>query len=134
MNQYSNFYVSPENPASYMIDWLKKTGGYTSNGLTLKEKEELERLRKDIICYRKKNPIKETNNDNNSENSESSNEDEFYDPSQEPKKKGKISRKEISSESYGKFNKKENFKPRLYSKNRKSNNKNKRKNTSIISF
>ena len=44
----------PENPASYMIDWLKKTGGYTSNGLTLKEKEELERLRKDIICYRKK--------------------------------------------------------------------------------
>ena len=80
---------------------VKKTGGYTSNGLTLKEKEELERLRKDIISYRKNNPIKETNNDNNSENSESSNEDEFYDPSQELKKKGKISGKEISSESYG---------------------------------
>ena len=32
------------------------------------------------------------------------------------KKKGKISRKEISSESYWKFNKKENFKPRFIQK------------------
>ena len=77
----------PENPASYMIDWLKKTGGYTSNGLTLKEKEELEKLRKDIISYRKKNPPPEENLENNSQSSESDNEDEFYDPQKEPKKK-----------------------------------------------
>ena len=95
---------------------VKKTGGYTSNGLTLKEKEELERLRKDIISYRKKNPIKETSNDNNSENSESSNEDEFYDPSQEPKKKGKISRKGISSESYGNLIKRKNSNHVLFKK------------------
>ena len=106
----------PENPASYMIEWLKKTGGYTSNGLTLKEKEELEKLRKDIISYRKKNPPPEQNLENNSQSSESSNEDEFYDPQKEPKKKGKIGRKGISSESYGKFNKKENFKPRFIKK------------------
>ena len=106
----------PENPASYMIDWLKKTGGYTSNGLTLKEKEELEKLRKDIISYRKKNPPPEENLENNSQSSESDNEDEFYDPQKEPKKKDKTGRKGISSESYGKFNKKENFKPRFIKK------------------
>ena len=106
----------PENPASYMIEWLKKTGGYTSNGLTLKEKEELEKLRKDIISYRKKNPPPEENLENNSQSSESDNEDEFYDPQKEPKKKDKTGRKGISSESYGKFNKKENFKPRFIKK------------------
>lgn len=37
-----------------MIDWLQKTGGYTSNGLTLDEKKELEKLRIDIGDYRKR--------------------------------------------------------------------------------
>jgi hypothetical protein len=44
----------PENPANYMIDWLQKTGGYTSNGLTLEEKRELEALRKQVIEYRER--------------------------------------------------------------------------------
>ena len=35
-----------------MIEWLQKTGGYTSNGLTYEEKRELEQLRIDIGVYR----------------------------------------------------------------------------------
>ena len=31
----------PKNPALYMIGYLQKIGGYTSNGITLDEKKEL---------------------------------------------------------------------------------------------
>ena len=44
----------PEEPAVYMIDWLQKTAGYNLNGLKPEEKEELARLRKEIIPYRQK--------------------------------------------------------------------------------
>ena len=95
---------------------VKKNRRIHFNWINIKRERGIRASSKRHISCRKKNPIKETSNDNNSENSESSNEDEFYDPSQEPKKKGKISRKGISSESYGKFNKKENFKPRFIQK------------------
>ena len=38
----------PDDPASFMIDWLQKTGGYTSSGLNAEEKEELANLRKEV--------------------------------------------------------------------------------------
>ena len=38
----------PDDPASFMIDWLQKTGGYSSSGLSSEEKEELINLRKEV--------------------------------------------------------------------------------------
>ena len=45
----------PENVPLYMLTWLQKYGGFTSTGLTLEEKKELEQLRKDIKQFRDKN-------------------------------------------------------------------------------
>jgi cAMP-dependent protein kinase regulator len=42
----------PENVEEYVLDWLKKTGGYSTKNLTFDEKKELEQLRKDIITER----------------------------------------------------------------------------------
>ena len=105
----------PEDPVEFMINWIQKTGGYNSNGLTIKEKEELENLRKEIIQYRNKKEL----NIKKEENSSSEEEDDMYDPKTEQPKKAKntrAGRKGISAESYGKFNKKENFKPRFIQK------------------
>jgi hypothetical protein len=41
-----------------MVDWLQKTAGYTSNGLTYDEKKELEQLRQEIGVYREKEETK----------------------------------------------------------------------------
>jgi len=42
----------PKDIAKYMIYWLQKYGGYTSTGLTLEEKKELEDLRFQVKKYR----------------------------------------------------------------------------------
>ena len=42
----------PDNVPLYLLTWLQKYGGYTSTGLTLTEKSELEQLRKSIKRYR----------------------------------------------------------------------------------
>ena len=107
----------PDDPVEFMINWIQKTGGYNSNGLTLKERDELENLRKEIIQYRNKheqNNNEEDNNDNSSEEEE----DETFDPKLEIKKvkNNRAGRRGISAESYGKFNKKEDFKPRFIQK------------------
>ena len=44
-----------------MIEWLQKTGGYTSNGLTYDEKRELEQLRIDIGVYRDREETEKKN-------------------------------------------------------------------------
>ena len=41
-----------------MVEWLQKTAGYTSNGLTYDEKKELEQLRQEIGAYRDKEETK----------------------------------------------------------------------------
>jgi hypothetical protein len=46
-------YEKPDDPVQFMINWIQKTGGYNSNGLTSQEKEELENLRKEIAQYKK---------------------------------------------------------------------------------
>ncbi len=53
-----------------MINWLQKQGGYTSNGLTIEEKSELERLRVDIKKYREMD-ADNANEDTKSEHSAS---------------------------------------------------------------
>jgi cAMP-dependent protein kinase regulator len=106
----------PSEPEKFMIDWLQKTGGYNSNGLTIKEKDELDNLRKEVIKYRQEDII--NNNDNNEENTSSEESDEVLDlnPNQKQIKKKIVGRKGISAESYGQFNKKEDFKPRFIQK------------------
>jgi cAMP-dependent protein kinase regulator len=106
----------PENPASFMIDLLQKTGGYTSNGLTIDEKKELETLRKEIKKFR------DMEGGHNEEviisDDESDDEDEKIDIDAKKKQmKGKGPRIGVSAEAYGQFNKKEDFKPRFIKKN-----------------
>ena len=57
-----------------MIDWLQKFGGYTSTGLTIDEKKELESLRLQVKKYREMEEGKETPKDDNQ--SESDDEDD----------------------------------------------------------
>jgi hypothetical protein len=64
-----------------MIDWLQKTGGYTSNGiiiylkilhylgLTIEEKNELIKLRSEIRKYRDMESTNHEEEDNRSQNS-----------------------------------------------------------------
>ena len=40
--------------AKFMIDWLQEFGGYTSTGLTIDEKKELESLRLQVKKYRER--------------------------------------------------------------------------------
>ena len=77
----------PEEPTAFMVDWLQKTAGYNLNGLKPEEKEEEE-------------------------------EDFVYDMDDENRKgrKNIEGRKAISAEAYGKYNKKEKFKPRYIQK------------------
>jgi cAMP-dependent protein kinase regulator len=44
----------PENVAEYMLDWLKRTGGYSNKSLTIDEKKELESLRREISFIKPK--------------------------------------------------------------------------------
>ena len=144
----------PDLPYPYMINWLEKTGGYTSEGLTTDEKKELADLRLDILKYRaleeeyhsegeeiveaKKetesdvqvaNPIANANIDKKAikkkdkwsdDSGTDSDEEEALVVDLEARKvqnKGKGPRVGVSAETYGKFNKKEDFEPRYIKKN-----------------
>ena len=48
----------PENPVDFMINWLQKTGGYNTNGLTDKEMDELNMLKVQIENYKEKDKEK----------------------------------------------------------------------------
>lgn len=111
----------PENPAIFMIDFLQKTGGYTSNGITLDEKRELERLRVEIKKYRELEDANTKGSDKDAlEKSFSEDEDEIDDKIDQKviSAKARISkqREAVSAEVYGQFNKKEDFKPRVIKK------------------
>lgn len=101
----------PEEPTVFMVDWLQKTAGYNLNGLKPEEKEEMAILKKDIMKYRQKEK------ENNSFDKEEE-EDFVYDMDDENRKgrKNIEGRKAISAEAYGKYNKKEKFKPRYIQK------------------
>ena len=107
-----------------MIYWLQKYGGYTSTGLTLDEKKELEQLRVQVKKYRE---MEQMRKDSGSESEKSfsdeddddidSNLDNVLEKMPEAKKKmSLIPRSAVSAEAYGKFNKKEDFKARFIEK------------------
>ena len=114
-----------------MIDWLQKFGGYTSTGLTIDEKKELESLRLQVKKYRsmeeaKKEEAKEETKDDKSQSQSDSEEDDI-DPeldnivnkinsNPQMKKMSLIPRSGVSAEVYGKFHKKENFVARVIQK------------------
>ena len=114
-----------------MIDWLQKFGGYTSTGLTIDEKKELESLRLQVKKYRsmeeakKEEPKGETKDDKSQSNSDS--EEDDIDPeldnivnkinsNPQMKKMSLIPRSGVSAEVYGQFHKKENFVARVIQK------------------
>ena len=119
-----------------MIDYLQKKGGYTSSGLTKEEKLELERLRTEVKKYRElESAIIEVHNEDEDENeenshhsaskshSESSSSSSSSDEAEaadeivkRQQKKQKNKRVGVSAEAYGKFNKKEDFVPRVIEK------------------
>ena len=107
-----------------MIDWLQKFGGYTSTGLTIDEKKELESLRLQVKKYREMEEGKETPKDDNQ--SESDDEDDV-DPeldnivskinaNPQMKKMSLLPRSAVSAEVYGQFHKKETFVPKVVPK------------------
>ena len=112
-----------------MIDWLQKFGGYTSTGLTIDEKKELESLRLQVKKYRE---MDETQKDNNKEshkeeNQSESEDDDDIDPELDDivtkrnsnpimKKMSCIPRSGVSAEVYGVFHKKESFVPKVVEK------------------
>ena len=123
-----------------MIDYLQKKGGYTSSGLTKDEKIELENLRNEVKKYREfesaimeehnEDDISENEEDNNSDSkshsqSESDEEDEVADEEIKKRqaKKSQFKRTGVSAEAYGKFNKKEDFVPRIIQKTEEQINK-----------
>jgi len=118
-----------------MIDWLQKYGGYTSTGLTIDEKKELESLRLQVKKYRsmeevKKAEKKDENKDDDKSQTQSDSDndsDSDIDPeldnivekinkNPEKKKMSLIPRSGVSAEVYGQFHKKESFVPKVVPK------------------
>jgi cAMP-dependent protein kinase regulator len=102
-----------------MISWLQKYGGYTTNGLTVDEKKELETLRIQVKKYREmENNNKEQESDksfsdDNDDDDVDKNLDNILDRMPEAKKKmSYVPRSAVSAEVYGQFNKKSDFKAR----------------------
>ena len=111
----------PKNPALYMIGYLQKIGGYTSNGITLDEKKELENLRLEVKKYREMEETNESENVNNNSITDDEDDDDI-DPNLEEKvinAKARLSRQRegVSAEAYGNYNKKKDFNPKVIKKN-----------------
>ncbi len=111
-----------------MIEWLQKYGGYTSTGLTIDEKKELESLRLQVKKYREMEESKEEDQETPKEDIQSESDDEDdVDPELDNivskrnsnpimKKMSCIPRSGVSAEVYGVFHKKENFVAKVVSK------------------
>ena len=103
-----------------MIDYLEKTYGYTSNCLTIEEKNELQNLRIEVKKYR---DLEYHHQGNKQSDDESSSHHSFSDDSDDvdealdnitptQKKLSLVPRSGVSAEVYGLYNLKENFKAR----------------------
>jgi len=104
-----------------MIEHLQKTGGYTSSGLTLNEKNELEMLRREINKYREME-ARDSNKKDEHEHTDSEPDDimdEHEDKNFEVEVRKKSvmgARSGVSAEVYGKFNNKAEFKAKVIPK------------------
>ena len=99
-----------------MIEWLQNFGGYTSTGLTIDEKRELESLRLQVKKYRAMEEGKENKDENQSESDDEDDVDPELDnivtkinTNPQMKKMSLIPRSGVSAEVYGQFHKKESF-------------------------
>lgn len=103
-----------------MINWLQKQGGYTSNGLTIEERNELEKLRSEIKKYREMDADNQDNDDTKSQKSQESDDDEddrvIEIDITKAKARLSVPRAAVSAEVYGNFNKKEDFVARVIKK------------------
>ena len=124
---YEILISKPVNITSFMIDFLLRQGNYTSSGLTLEEKKELESLRNKVRYYRQLDSYIQKDDEiqkNKDENSDSEEDDDIMDSIEEEKIEKKIqnirksnnssqisikSRNSVSAEVYGIFNKKKKF-------------------------
>ena len=149
---YAILTSKPKNITSFMIDFLSKQGNYTSSGLTLSEKKELETLRNEIRHYRMLDSFNKKsieNEKNSEENSDSDESGDVMDSSEEEKiqKKFEISkssnrqsqfsikpRNSVSAEVYGIFNKKKIFVPKKIPKTNEQINRIKAKIISSFIF
>ncbi len=119
---YRLIQAKPDKPAEYMLEYLLKKEGYTSNGITLNEKKELEDLRKEIINYRKME--EEAKADKEQDHDKSfSDEGEEDDIDDQIENKMRLSqarlskqRETVSAEAYGEYNKKSEFITKLIAK------------------
>ena len=109
----------PKEPVPFMINYLRTEYNYTSSGLTISERAELEHLRKEINKYR------QVKQDHTSDKEDSEEEDEVYDPEALKAKlnKEKKTRIGVSAEAYGDYNKKEDFVPRVIKKSEEQVNR-----------
>ena len=102
-----------------MIEHLQKTGGFTSSGLTLNEKNELEQLRREINKYRE---MESKENEKGGHESDSGEEDpdEVMDDNEikamDTRKSMIGARTAVSAEVYGKFNNKTEYKAKIIPK------------------
>ena len=110
----------PQNPVNFMIEHLQKLGKYTSNGLTVDEKLELEMLRKEIKKYREMEETNETDNIHDKSLSDEDEEDDVDDHIEKKVINAKArmtkQREAVSAEAYGIYNKKELFIPKFIAK------------------
>ena len=106
----------PTDVINFSMEWLMKKGEITSNGLTVREREELVSLRKELKKYRE---IQEKHNDQDNsfdEEEDEQSEEEVIVEKRNPKASVRGPRIAVSAEAYGEFNKKGNFKPVVYPK------------------
>ena len=126
---YHLYKTKPNDLTMFMIDFLQKECGYTSSGLTIEEKKELERLRVEVKRYREmekhqvENENKEEESEENSDDVLSEEEKDVVNEIVNSKSSGsmkpikKVShRTSVSAEVYGLHNSKEDFKPRVIQK------------------
>lgn len=109
----------PDNTVNFMINYLQKIGKYTSNGITLDEKKELEMLRKEIKKFRDLEETHETT-ENILDKSVTDDEDDVDEHIEKKviSAKARLTRQReaVSAEAYGAFNKKEVFVPKFIAK------------------
>jgi cAMP-dependent protein kinase regulator len=111
-----------------MIEYLMEKGGYTSSGLTIEERRELEDLRKEVKRYREMDDGNSLDQSLHTDSEEESNDSEDAKEADEEIKKRRERKKEkkraaVSAEAYGEINKKEDFKPRIIQKTEEQINK-----------
>merc|ERR1711957_588058 len=102
----------PKNPSVYMINWLQKQGGYTSNGLTWQEKSELEKLRVEIKKYREFEGVDEINKsceESDEDDDECIDDEEIQASIKKAQSRMSVARTAVSAEVYGAFNEKKDF-------------------------